>query len=146
MKLWKGVGLCLPLLTLGLFVSEGHAGKPTGQQVLALKQFQATQLTAFKELRADHKAAFKDLKGDFKQGELSAREFRSQVKALKQEFRANVKAWKASARSEKLAFINNGYKVPGNGNGNSVPIPGTLLLFAGGFAGVMCWRARQPAA
>lgn len=146
MKLWKGVGLCLPLLTLALFVSEGHAGKPTGQQVLALKQFQATQLTAFKELKASHKIAVKDLKADFKQGELSASEFRSQMKGLKQQFRANVKAFKASARSEKIAFVNNGYTVPGNGNGNSVPIPGTLLLFAGGFAGVMCWRARQSAA
>ena len=26
----------------------------------------------------------------------------------------------------------------------SVPIPGTLLLFGGGFAGLMVWRARHP--
>lgn len=146
MKLWKGVGLCLPLLTLGLFVSEGHAGKPTGQQVLALKQFQSQQRTAFNELKASYKSALSDLRGDFKQGELSAREFKSQVKALKAQFVADVKEWKATARSEKVAFINNAYAVPGNRNGNSVPIPGTLLLFAGGFAGVMCWRARQSAA
>ncbi len=26
----------------------------------------------------------------------------------------------------------------------SVPIPGTLLLFGGGFAGLIVWRTRQP--
>ena len=26
----------------------------------------------------------------------------------------------------------------------SVPIPGTLLLFGGGFAGLVVWRARHP--
>ena len=29
---------------------------------------------------------------------------------------------------------------------NSVPIPGTLLLFGGGFAGFIFWSARQPQA
>ena len=30
-----------------------------------------------------------------------------------------------------------------DGNGKSVPIPGTLLLLGGGFAGLVAWRARQ---
>jgi len=35
-----------------------------------------------------------------------------------------------------------------DGNGKSVPIPGTLLLLGGGFAGLVAWRARrrQPGA
>jgi hypothetical protein len=29
-------------------------------------------------------------------------------------------------------------------NTRSVPIPGTLLLLGGGFAGLVAWRARKP--
>ena len=31
-----------------------------------------------------------------------------------------------------------------NNRGGSVPIPGTLLFFGGGFAGLVAWRARRP--
>jgi hypothetical protein len=155
------VGLSVAILSLGWFVPEGHAAKPNKQQVLALKALQKQQLLdlkalqkqqllAFKELQKDYVSSLKDLKKSWKTEGLTAKQYSSQVKGMNKQYLADVKAWKIkyladlkaqtiSSKYQVLAFVKNGYK-------NSVPVPGTLLLFAGGFAGMVYWRARQPVA
>ncbi|NGZ99103.1 MAG: hypothetical protein CV089_23835 [Nitrospira sp. WS110] len=46
-------------------------------------------------------------------------------------------AWLRSTLGQYLSNTQNNYPT------NSVPIPGTLLLFGGGFAGLMIWRQRR---
>ena len=56
----------------------------------------------------------------------------------------------ALRKQEALALKHSGNYVGGNSVGGnsdrSVPIPGTELLFAGAFAGLVWWRARQARA
>ena len=47
-------------------------------------------------------------------------------------------AWLRSTLREYVSNARDNYPT------RSVPIPGTLLLFGGGFGGLMVWRARHP--
>ena len=57
----------------------------------------------------------------------------------KQEYKFNAKNNKFDAKHDnRFEFKNHKYN-----DTRSVPIPGTLLLLGGGFAGLVAWRARQ---
>ena len=58
----------------------------------------------------------------------------------------NDYAYNENKGKNNYAKDNNDYKeYKGDYSGKgSVPIPGTLLLFGGGFAGLIVWRTRQP--
>ena len=62
---------------------------------------------------------------------------------------SQVEAKKKDDDGYKQEYKENGYKQEYKENGQyrrngSVPIPGTLLLFGGGFIGLMIWRTRDP--
>lgn len=59
----------------------------------------------------------------------------------------DVKDFLEWLRNQLRKHFGNGGNYPPNGGSHpsngSVPIPGTLLLFGGGFVGLIVWRARQ---
>lgn len=73
------------------------------------------------------------------------------AKSSKQEARAlqlqqeEALALRKQEKQEALALKHSGNYV-GDNSDRSVPIPGTELLFAGTFAGLVGWRARQARA
>jgi hypothetical protein len=132
------------ILSFGLVVPEANA-KPS-------KEWMTQYKTAVKELKLQNSNEYKAQKTAWKQqfvaGEISKKEFKTYLKGLQKQHLLELKALKAEWKQAWKA--GGGY--PGshnnggngiNGGNNSVPIADTFLPFAGAFAGLVYWRARQ---
>jgi len=121
-QLLGGLGLAVLILSLGLVLPEANAGN-----------------NAVKELKKQQSIELKAYKAELKEQGLSRKDYKAQVKLFRLGQLQQLSALRGG---------NPGGGLPGgnsnNGGGNSVPIPGTLLPFAGAFAGLVYWRTRQP--
>jgi hypothetical protein len=112
----NGIKTVLPML--GLVVVVGLVSQPADAR--AFNGVPATLADVSKDSVKAAKEKVKLAKQDVKAA-------RQEVKAAKQEFKA-----------AKLEL-----KQIRTGGGNAVPIPGTLLLFGAGFAGLVAWRKKD---
>jgi len=147
LQLVGGLGLAVLILSLGLVIPEANAAKPN-------KEWKTQYNNAVKELKQQNWNEYKEQKAEWKQqllaGDITKKEFKLKVKGLEKQQLLALKALKAEWKQAWNA--SGGYPGSyngGNGNNsghNSVPIAGTFLPFAGAFAGLVYWRARQPRA
>ncbi len=137
-----GLGLAVLILSLGLVIPEANA-KPS-------KEWMTQYKTAVKELKLQNSNEYKAQKAEWKQqflaGEITKKEYKTYLQGLQKQNLLELKALKAEWKQAWKAGggYPGGYNGGGGGGGNnSVPIADTFLPFAGAFAGLVYWRARQ---
>jgi len=145
-QLLGGLGLAVLILSLGLLIPEANAAKPNKEWK---NQFQ----NAVKELKQNNWNEYQAKKAEWKQqflgGDITKKEYKTYLKGLQKQQLYSLKALKAEWKQAFKAGggYPGGYSGNGNNGGNnSVPIADTFLPFAGAFAGLVYWRARQPQA
>ena len=147
-QLLGGLGLAVLILSLGLVLPEANAAKPS-------KEWKNQYRNALKELRTQNWNEYKAQKSEWKQqllaGDITKKQYKVYVKGLTKQQLLSVKAlkaewkqaWKAGGGYPGGYNGSNGNTGGNTGGNNSVPISDTFLPFAGAFAGLVFWRARQ---
>jgi len=142
------LSLAVLILSLGLIVPEANAAKPSSKDKEWMTQYKA----AVNELKLQNADEYKAQKAVWKQqwlaGEISKKEYKTYLNGLQNQHLRKMKALKVEWKREWNASggYPGSYNNGGNGNNtghNSVPIADTFWPFAGAFAGLVYWRARQ---
>lgn len=137
------------VLSLGWGVPEANAGLKgqwRAEKQQALKELRARQF----EQRQAYKASLQAQGLTKKEYKALMNEYRNQQRDERLALKAVWKeAWRAGTWTPGGGIPGGGGSIPGGtggtttGGGGPVPIPGTLLPFAGAFAGLAYWRPRQ---